>query len=71
MASYNDRMCEPSPGLAGLLDTYGEHWQILREDDSGVWTAIRRPTPTALHVLVAYDLTGLAAKLEAAQAGER
>jgi hypothetical protein len=59
-----------SPQLPELLRTYGEHWQILRDDDSGVWTAIRRPTPTALHVLVAYDLPGLAAKLEAAQAGE-
>jgi hypothetical protein len=28
---------------------------------------IRRPTPTALHILAAYDLPGLAAKLEAAQ----
>jgi hypothetical protein len=46
-------MPELPPGLAGLLRTYGEHWQIQRDDDSGVWTAIRRPTPTALHVLVA------------------
>jgi hypothetical protein len=58
-------MSEPLPGLAGLLRTYGEHWQIQRDDDSDVWTAIRRPTPTALHVLVAYDLPGLAAKLKA------
>lgn len=60
-----------SPQLRDLRQTYGERWQIQRDDDSGVWTAIRRPTPTALHVLVAYDLTGLAAKLKAAQARER
>ena len=58
-------MSELSPGLAALLHSYGEHWQIQQE--GGVWTAICRPTPTALHVLVAYDLPGLAAKLEAAQ----
>ncbi len=62
-------MSELSPGLAALLHTHGEHWQIQQE--GGVWTAVRRPTPTALHVLVAYDLRGLAAKLQAAQSGER
>ena len=60
-------MSQISPQLRALRQTYGARWQIQRDDDSGVWTAIRRPTPTALHVLVAYDLTGLAAKLEAAQ----
>jgi hypothetical protein len=34
---------------------------------TGAWSAIRRPTPTALHVLVAYDLSSLAAKLGSAQ----
>ena len=58
---------DTSPQLRDLRRTYGARWQIQRDDDSGVWTAIRRPTPTALHILVAYDLTGLAAKLEAAQ----
>jgi hypothetical protein len=71
MASYYARMPELAPGLAGLLRTYGEQWQIQRDDDSNVWTAIRRPTPTALHVIVAYDLSGLAAKLEAAHSGDR
>ena len=64
-------MTHISPQLEDLLHGYGERWQIQRDGDSGVWIAIRRPTPTALHVLVAYDLTGLAAKLEAAQSGER
>jgi hypothetical protein len=64
-------MSHISPQLEDLLHSYGEHWQIQQDGDNGVWTAIRRPTPTALHVLVAYDLSGLAAKLEAAQAGER
>ena len=69
MASYYDCMCELSPRLAALLRTYGEHWQILRDDDSNVWTAIRRPTPSALHVLVAHDLPALAAKLKTAHDG--
>ena len=53
--------------LRALLRTYGEHWQILRDDNCNVWTAIRRPTPTALLVLVAFDLAGLAAKLKAVE----
>ena len=64
-------MPELFPGLAALLHTHGEHWQIQQDGEGGVWTAIRRPTPTALHVLVAYDLAALAAKLDAAQASDR
>ncbi len=64
-------MDELIPGLAGLLGTYGAMWQIQQDRESGVWTAVSRPTPTALHVLVAYDSAALAAKLEAAQAGDR
>jgi hypothetical protein len=59
-------MPELHPGLAALLHSYGERWEIQQDGDNGVWTAIRRPTPTALHILVAYDLPGLAAKLESA-----
>jgi hypothetical protein len=55
--------------LDRLMSDYGEHWQIQQDGECGVWTAIRRPTPTALHVLVAYDLPGLAAKLKAAKPG--
>jgi len=58
-------MPELPPGLAALLHSYGERWQIQQDGEGGVWTAVRRPTPTALHILVAYDLTGLAAKLKA------
>jgi hypothetical protein len=57
--------------LEDLLRSYGEHWQIQQDGEGGVWTAIRRPARTALHIVVAYDLTGLAAKLEAAQDGGR
>ena len=56
---------DTSPQLEDLLHSYGERWQIQQDGESGIWTAIRRPTPTALHVLVAYDLSGLAAKLKA------
>jgi len=63
-------MSELFPGLAALLHSYGEHWEIQQEHESGVWTAVCRPTATALHVLVAYDLSGLAAKLEAARSGD-
>ncbi len=52
--------------LEQVMHDYGEQWQI-QQDGGGVWTAIRRPTLTAFHILVAYDLAGLAAKLKAAQ----
>ena len=59
-------MSHISPQLEDLLHSYGEHWQIQQDGEGGVWTAIRRPTATALHIVVAYDLAGLAAKLEVA-----
>ncbi len=33
-----------------------------------VWEAVRRPTPTSLHVLIGHTLPELAAKLAAAEA---
>jgi hypothetical protein len=67
MTSYDPRMSEIFPGLAGLLHIYGQQWQIEQDRENGAWTAICRPTPTALHVLVAHDLAGLVTKLEATQ----
>lgn len=55
--------------LADLLYAYGEQWQIERDHEANVWTAVNRPTSTALHVLVAHDLPSLAAKLGSAQDG--
>jgi len=52
--------------LRDVLCNYGEYWQIQQDSESDVWTAIRRPSPTALHIVVAHDLPGLAAKLQAA-----
>ena len=46
-----------------LLERYGESWSIGRCDGPDVWTAVRRPTPAALHVLVAYSLPELSEKL--------
>lgn len=59
-----------SPQLEDVLTRFGDRWQIQR-DDGGVWTAVRRPTPTAFHIVVGHDLAGLAAKLEAEQDGGR
>jgi hypothetical protein len=69
MTSYDPRMSEIFPGLAGLLHIYGQQWQIEQDRENGAWTAICRPTPTptALRVLVAHDLAGLVTKLEATQ----
>lgn len=49
--------------LAQVLHDHGERWQIQADADIGAWTAVERPTPTALHVLVAHDLDTLRAKL--------
>jgi hypothetical protein len=56
--------------LRDVLRNYGEYWQIQQDSESNVWTAIRRLSPTALHIVVAHDLPGLAAKLEAAESNE-
>ena len=46
--------------LGRIIRTYPE-WDIARE--GRVWTATRRPTPTALHFIYAVTLDQLAAKL--------
>ena len=51
--------------LADVLEAHGSRWQVGQEPDTGVWFAIERPTPTALHVIVDHTLAGLAAKLDA------
>jgi len=53
--------------LAGLLQEY-TRWQIEYQNDPPAWVAIRRPTPTRMHVLVAHDLPDLRNKLADAEA---
>ena len=50
--------------LAGVVKTHGRRWEVGQEPDTGVWFAVERPTPTALHVIVDHTLAGLAAKLD-------
>ena len=52
--------------LADVMERYGEDWIISRSDGPDVWTAVCRPKPTALHVLVAYSLPELSVKLDKA-----
>jgi hypothetical protein len=49
--------------LPGVLHTYGDRWQIGRDEETSAWTAVERPSPTALHVVVAYSIGELAEKL--------
>jgi hypothetical protein len=42
-----------------------ERWEIVYDAGIGAWTAVNRPTPTALHFLCAHDLASLAVKLDA------
>jgi hypothetical protein len=59
-------MTDTTPELSDVLHQHGEGWQIQHDPGVGCWTAIRRPTASALHVICAHDLATLAVKLEAA-----
>ena len=54
---------EPSR-LERILAEHGQRWQIER--DGAAWTATEHPSPTALHVIVAYDLDALEQKISEA-----
>ena len=55
-------MIEREPSRLGqILARHGQRWQIEREGP--VWTATERPSPTALHVIVARDLDALEQKI--------
>jgi len=47
--------------LERILAEHGQRWEIGR--DGLVWTATERPSPTALHVIVACDLDALERKI--------
>ena len=51
--------------LERILAEHGERWEIERE--GLVWTATERPSPTALHVIVARDLDALEQKIIASE----
>ena len=59
-----DSEYSPDPVLLpGVLHAYGERWQIARDGETAAWTAVERPSPTALHVVVAFSVGELAEKL--------
>jgi hypothetical protein len=60
-------MTDIASELAELLRRYGS-WRVEYQDHPPAWIAIRRPTPTQVHVLAAYDLRGLREKLAATEA---
>jgi hypothetical protein len=60
-------MTDLAADLANLLQEY-THWQIDYQDNPPAWVAVRRPTPTRLHVLVAHDLADLRNRLADAEA---
>ena len=69
-----DRHSTPLPDdhavdLAAMVQAHGTQWEVGQEPDTGVWFAIERPTPTALHIIVDHTLAGLAAKLDAKGTG--
>jgi hypothetical protein len=52
--------------LIELMHDFGEDWQIQPDAEVGAFVAVRRPTPTAQHILIAHDLSALREKLERA-----
>ena len=58
-------MTNQAPALQDVLAAHGGRWQIVYDAGIGAWTAVNRPTPTALHFLCAHDLASLAVKLDA------
>jgi len=65
-----DRHSAPLPedhaaNVAAVVQAHGNRWEVGQEPDTGVWLAIERSSPTALHVIVDHTLAGLAAKLGA------
>ncbi len=65
-----DRYSTPLPddhaaNLAAIVKALGGRWEVGQEPDTGVWFAVERPTPTALHIVVDHTLAGLVAKLDA------
>jgi len=50
-----------SSRLERILAEHGQRWQI--EHDGLVWKATEHPSPTALHVIAAYDLEALEQKI--------
>jgi hypothetical protein len=55
---------EPSR-LERILAEHGQRWEIGRE--GLMWTATERPSPTALHVIIARDLDALERKIMEAE----
>jgi len=58
-------MASEALALQDVLTAYGASWQIVHDAEIGMWTAVNRPTPTALHFICAYNLASLAVKLGA------
>ena len=55
------------PCLADLLGAYGARWKITQS--RFCWTAVQRPTPSSVIVVVSPTLAGLAVKLETEESG--
>jgi hypothetical protein len=51
---------EPSR-LERILAEHGQRWEIER--DGLMWAATERPSPTALHIIIARDLDALERKI--------
>ena len=60
-------MTDVAADLAELLDCY-RSWHVEYQDHPPAWIATRRPTAAQVHVLAAYDLGSLRAKLASAEA---
>ena len=55
--------------FADVTAEFGPEWQLV--EGHFCWTATRRPTTTAVEIIVGHDLDHLAAKLRAERDGQR
>jgi hypothetical protein len=53
--------------LGRLVADHGERWEIEYSQAPAASAAVERPTPTAMHVLVALDLDALRDKIQNAE----
>lgn len=57
----------PGAAVARFSERFGDRWQLEGRADLGVYIAVQRPTPTAVHIIAAESIAELTAKVEAAE----
>jgi hypothetical protein len=59
-----------STALAELVQDLRDDWQLTFDDDLCAWVAVQRPTPAAMHVVVAFSVAEMRDKITKIREGE-